>query len=246
MDKVCSEKLEPYIDKCYEELAEYTNAYAQKMKMKRESIADKGIWTAKKRYILNVYDSEGVRYSEPKLKIMGIEAIKSSTPMSCRESIKESLKIIMTKDNEALIEYIKQFKDEFFKMPFQDIAFPRGCNGLNKYRDRGGIYKKGTPIHAKGALIYNHFVDRHNLSKKYQMINNGDKIKYCYLKFPNRYNIEVISCPATLPKEFELNGIIDYDMQFQKAFLEPLNGILEKINWVAEKSQTATIEDFFQ
>ena len=246
LDKVCSEKLEPYIDKCYQELAEYTNAYAQKMKMKRESIADKGIWTAKKRYILNVYDSEGVRYSEPKLKIMGIEAIKSSTPMSCRESIKESLKIIMTKDNEALIEYIKQFKDEFFKMPFQDIAFPRGCNGLNKYRDRGGIYKKGTPIHAKGALIYNHFVDRHNLSKKYQMINNGDKIKYCYLKFPNRYNIEVISCPATLPKEFELNGIIDYDMQFQKAFLEPLNGILEKINWVAEKSQTATIEDFFQ
>ena len=246
LDKVCNEKLEPYIDKCYQELASYTNAYAQKMKMKRESIADKGIWTAKKRYILNVYDSEGVRYSEPKLKIMGIEAIKSSTPMSCRESIKKALKIIMTQDNDHLIEYIKQFKSEFFSMSFEDIAFPRGCNGLNKYRDRGGIYKKGTPIHAKGALIYNHFVDKHNLSKKYQMISNGDKIKYCYLRYPNRFNIEVISCPGTLPPEFDLSSLIDYDMQFLKAYLEPLNGILEKIDWVAEKKHTATIEDFFQ
>ncbi len=246
LDKVCNEKLEPYIDRCYQELAEYTNAYAQKMKMKRESIADKGIWTAKKRYILNVYDSEGVRYSEPKLKIMGIEAIKSSTPMSCRQSIKKSLNIIMTKDNESLIEFIKQFKDEFFKMPFEDIAFPRGCNGLNKYKDGSSIYKKGTPIHVKGALIYNHFVDRYNLSKKYQMINNGDKVKYCHLRYPNRFNIEIISAPSNLPKEFNLDGLIDYDMQFQKAFLEPLNGVLEKINWIAEKSQTATIEDFFQ
>ena len=246
LDKVCNEKLEPYIDKCYQELASYTNAYAQKMKMKRESIADKGIWTAKKRYILNVYDSEGVRYSEPKLKIMGIEAIKSSTPMSCRESIKKALKIIMTQDNDHLIEYIKQFKSEFFSMSFEDIAFPRGCNGLNKYRDRGGIYKKGTPIHAKGALIYNHFVDKHNLSKKYQMISNGDKIKYCYLRYPNRFNIEVISCPGTLPPEFDLSSLIDYDMQFLKAYLEPLNGILEKIDWVAEKKHTATIEDSFQ
>jgi DNA polymerase elongation subunit (family B) len=246
LDKVCNEKLEPYIDKCYQELATYTNAYSQKMKMKRESIADKGIWTAKKRYILNVYDSEGVRYAQPKLKIMGIEAVKSSTPMSCRESIKNALKIIMTKDNESLIEYIKQFKTEFLSMPFEDIAFPRGCNGLNKYRDRGGIYKKGTPIHAKGALIYNHFVEKHNLSKKYQTISNGDKIKYCYLRFPNRYNIEVISCPGTLPPEFDLSCLIDYDMQFQKAFLEPLNGILEKIDWVAEKKHIATIEDFFQ
>ena len=246
LDKVCNEKLEPYIDKCYQELSSYTNAYAQKMKMKRESIADKGIWTAKKRYILNVYDSEGVRYSEPKLKIMGIEAIKSSTPMSCRESIKKALKIIMTQDNSDLIEYIKQFKAEFFAMSFEDIAFPRGCNGLNKYRDRGGIYKKGTPIHAKGALIYNHFVEKHKLDKKYQMISNGDKIKYCYLRYPNRYNIEVISCPSTLPPEFELSSLIDYEMQFQKAYLEPLNGILEKIDWVAEKKHIATIEDFFQ
>jgi len=195
---------------------------------------------------LNVYDSEGVRYAQPKLKIMGIEAVKSSTPMSCRESIKNALKIIMTKDNESLIEYIKQFKTEFLSMPFEDIAFPRGCNGLNKYRDKGGIYKKGTPIHAKGALIYNHFVEKHNLSKKYQSISNGDKIKYCYLRFPNRYNIEVISCPGTLPPEFDLSCLIDYDTQFEKAFLEPLNGILEKIDWVAEKNHIATIEDFFQ
>jgi len=245
LNKVSNEKLEPFIDKCYQELADYTNAYAQKMKMKRESIADKGIWTAKKRYILNVYDSEEVRYSEPKLKIMGIEAVKSSTPMSCRESIKKALKLIMTKDNQSLIDYVQQFKQEFMKMSFTEIAFPRGCNGIYKYMDRGGVYKKGTPIHVKGALIYNHFVSKNDLKKKYQMIGNGDKIKYCYLRYPNRYNIEVISCPAELPKEFNLDGLIDYEMQFEKAFLEPLNGILEKISWVAEKNQKATIEDFF-
>jgi DNA polymerase elongation subunit (family B) len=246
LDKVCNEKLEPYIDKCYNELAEYTNAYTQKMKMKRESIADKGIWTAKKRYILNVYDSEGVRYSEPKLKIMGLEAVKSSTPMSCRESIKKALKIIMTKTNNDLIEYIQEFKQEFMKMKFEDIAFPRGCNGLYKYADRSAIYKKATPIHVKGALIYNHFLSKYELKKRYPMVMNGDKIKYCHIQYPNRHNIEVISCPGELPKEFNLNELIDYHMQFEKAFLEPLNGILNKINWIAEKNQSATIEDFFQ
>lgn len=246
LDKVSNEKLEPYIDKCYHELASYTNAYDQKMKMKRESIADKGIWTAKKRYILNVYDSEGVRYSEPKLKIMGIEAVKSSTPMSCRESIKKALKIIMTKTNADLVEYIQRFKQEFMNMNFEDIAFPRGCNGLYKYMDRGAVYKKGTPIHVKGALIYNHFLSKHDLKKKYPMVANGDKVKYCHIKHPNRYNIEVISCPGQLPKEFNLEPLIDYEMQFEKAFLEPLNGVLDKINWIAENKQKANLEDFFQ
>lgn len=246
LDKVSNEKLEPFVDRCYRELATYTNAYAQKMKMKRESIADKGIWTAKKRYILNVYDSEGVRYSSPKLKIMGVEAIKSSTPMICREAIKRSLNIIMTENNESLINYIQEFKNNFFHMDFEDIAFPRGCNGLYKYKDKSSIYKKGTPIHVKGALLYNYFIERRNLNKKYPLINNGDKIKYCHLRYPNRFNIEVISCPGILPKEINLSELIDYNMQFQKAFLEPLNGILEKIDWTAEKIQTATIEDFFQ
>lgn len=245
LTKVSSEKLEPFIDKCYQELADYTNAYAQKMKMKRESIADKGIWTAKKRYILNVYDSEGVRYAEPKLKIMGIEAVKSSTPQACRESIKKALKIIMTQNNKALIEYIKSFKQDFMHLPFVDIAFPRGCNGINKYVDRSGIYKKGTPIHVKGALIYNHFVTKHDLTKKYRLIGNGEKIKFCHLRHPNRFNIEVISSPDDIPKEFDIISLIDYNTQFEKAFLEPLNGILEKIDWVAEENTTATIDDFF-
>lgn len=245
LNKVSNEKIEPFIETCYQDLANYTNAYSQKMKMKRESIADKGIWTAKKRYILNVYDSEGVRYSEPKLKIMGIEAVKSSTPMSCRESIKKALKIIMTKDNQSLIDYVQQFKKEFMGMKFTDIAFPRGCNGLYKYSDRNSVYKKGTPIHVKGALLYNHFISKNNLKKKYPMVHAGDKIKYCYLKHPNKYNVEVISCPTDLPIELNLHSLIDYDTQFEKAFLEPLTGILDKINWIAEKDQRATIEDFF-
>ena len=245
LNKVSTEKLEPFIDECYGDLAVYTNAYAQKMKMKREAIADKAIWTAKKRYIMNVYDSEGVRYSEPKLKIMGIEAVKSSTPLACRDSIKKSLKIIMTQDNKTLIEYIKEFKKQFLQMQFTDVAFPRGCNGLSKYRDKNTIYTKGTPIHVKGALIYNHFIEQRNLAKKYPVINEGEKIKYCYLKYPNRYNIEVVSSPGDLPKEFDIHSLIDYNTQFEKSFLEPLNGILEKINWVSEENTKATIEDFF-
>ena len=244
LNKICAQKLEPFIDKSYQELAEYTNAYAQKMKMKRESIADKGIWTAKKRYILNVHDSEGVRYAEPKLKIMGIEAVKSSTPLSCRDSIKKALNIVMTKDNDALIEYVDKFKQEFFNMSFEQIAFPRGCNGMQKYGRKHDVFAKGTPIHVKGALCYNHLIRTKGLNKLYPFIMEGEKVKFSYLT-GNKYGMSVISCPAELPKEFELERHIDYHTQFEKAFLEPLNGILEKIGWTAEKNTSSSLEDFF-
>lgn len=244
LNKVCREKLEPFIDASYAKLATYTNAYDQKMKMKRESIADKGIWTAKKRYILNVHDSEGVRYAEPKLKIMGIEAVKSSTPLSCRESIKKALKIIMTQDNKALIEFVKKFKDEFFTLSFEQIAFPRGCNGMNKYSRKQDVYAKGTPIQVRGALCYNHIIRAKTMEKKYQYIMDGEKIKFCYLT-PNKYGMSVISCPGELPKEFELHRHIDYHTQFEKAFIEPLNGIIEKIGWTAEENTSTSLEDFF-
>ena len=109
LDKVCKVELEKYIESCYEELAEYLNAYAQKMYMKRECIADRGIWTAKKRYILNVWDNEGVRYEEPKLKMMGIEAIKSSTPAPCRKMFKEVLGLMMSGTENDVIKFIDKW-----------------------------------------------------------------------------------------------------------------------------------------
>jgi len=243
VDRVCQQKLEPFIDKSYQELADYMNAYDQKMQMKREVIANKGIWTAKKRYILNVYDSEGVRFSEPKLKMMGIEAVKSSTPMSCREKIKEALKIVMNGNENQLQEFIADFRSEFFKLDFVDVAFPRGVSELTKYSDAVSLYKKGTPIHVRGAIMYNHMLKTKKLTKKYQPIKDGDKVKFCYMKVPNPMQENVFSCMAVLPKEFELDNYIDYDMQFEKAYLEPLRFIVDKIGWNVEKK--STLESFF-
>ena len=243
VDKICNDKLEPLIDKCFDDLAEHTNAYTNFLKMKRESIANKGIWTAKKRYMLNVYDNEGVRYKEPKLKMMGIEAVKSSTPSSCRAKIKEAIKLIMETDEKTLQSFIQRFREEFRQMPFEDIAFPRGCRGLSEYSDRFEVYKKGTPIQVRGALLYNMLLEKHGVSTKYPRVQEGEKIKYCYLKLPNPLKENIISVPSVLPKEFGLNAHVDYDLQFDKAFLDPLKIILNVINWQPEK--ISTLEEWF-
>jgi DNA polymerase elongation subunit (family B) len=244
LDKFCDQKLKPFIDKKYQELADYTHAYQQKMVMDKEIIANKGIWTAKKRYILNVYNSEGVDYDEPKLKIMGIEAVKSSTPKACREKIKEALTVIMTKDENALIDFIENFRKDFVNLPVEDIAYPRGVNGLMKYQSRETIYKKHTPIHVKGALIYNlNLRQDSSLLNKYQAIQEGDKIKFVALKEPNPFKDNVISFITKLPKEFKLQQYIDYDKQFEKSFLDPLRFIVSAIGWNFER--TASLESFF-
>jgi DNA polymerase elongation subunit (family B) len=244
LDKACQTQIEPYIDKSYQELADYVGAFQQKMFMKRESIADKGIWRGKKMYILNVWNNEGVQYKEPQLKTMGIEAVRSSTPAACRENIKKALKVIMTGTQEELIVFIDQFRRSFMDLPFEDIAFPRGVNGLNKYRDAASIYKKGTPIHVKGALIYNHMIKTKNIGKKFPPISDGEKIKFSYLKIPNPMFASVISVPGVLPPQFDLDKYIDRDMQFDKAFLEPIRSITSVIGWETEKK--ATLEGFFR
>lgn len=235
IDKICEEQIGPFIDKSYNELASYMNAYENKMYMKRESIADRGIWTAKKRYILHVHDSEGIRYAEPKLKIMGIEAVKSSTPGSCRSRIKEALKIIMTQQESDLIEFVAQFKKDFFTMTPEEIAFPRGVNGLDKYKDKTNVFKKGTPIHVRGSLLYNKLLKTHKLSGEYSEIHEGEKIKFVYLKEPNILHQDIISFSSVLPKQFNLHDSVDYAKQFEKTFLDPLSLILDAINWNWEK-----------
>jgi len=244
LDKFCSERLEPYITKCYDELGSYMNVYENKMVMKREAIADKGIWTAKKRYILNVHNSEGVQYPEPKLKIMGIEAVKTSTPLPCRDKLKEAFKVIMGGDQKEMKDFIVNFRRDFELLPPEDIAFPRSVNGVNKYGDTTSIYKKGTPMHVKGALLYNHLLKTKKVSHKFQQFYEGDKGKFVHLR-KNMWNANVITFMAKLPKEFEMHGLIDYEQQFTKSFMEPLRFILNAINWKIDASDSATIEDFF-
>jgi DNA polymerase elongation subunit (family B) len=243
LNKVCENEFEPFIEGAYETLARYLNAYEQKMFMKRENIAERGIWTAKKRYILNVWDSEGVRYDEPKLKMMGIEAVKSSTPAPCRQMIKDGLKIMMSGTEDDVIKFIDNSRKEFKSLPPEDIAFPRTVSDVKKYKAHSTIYGKGTPIHARGALLFNHYIEKNNLTNKYSLIQNGEKIKFCYLKKPNIIHENVISFIQDFPRELGLDKYVDYDLQFEKSFLEPLKIILDAIGWNVEK--TVNLELFF-
>jgi DNA polymerase elongation subunit (family B) len=243
MDKICEEKIQPYIDKSYEELADYVHAYDQKMQMKREGLSDKGIWTAKKRYILNVYNNEGVQYNEPQMKVMGLEMIKSSTPSVIREKMKEAITIMINGTEDDIHKFISRAKKDFMNLPAEEISSPRGCNGLAKYADAATLYKLGTPIHVKGAILYNNKLKELNLTKKYPLIQEGEKLKYTYLKMPNHFKDTVISFPGRLPAEFGLQEYIDYDLQFEKSFLEPIKVILNCLEWNTEK--VSTLEDFF-
>ena len=243
LDTVCDGKIQKVIDDCYGELAEYINTFQQKMVMKREVLADVGIWTGKKHYILNVHNSEGVQYEEPKLKIMGIEAVKSSTPEHCRNALKKAFKIVVNGTEDDVIEYIEKFKGQFKSLSAEEVSFPRSVKGLSKYQDSVTVYRKSTPLHVKGSLIYNMMLKKNKLTKKYPIIQEGEKIKYTYLKEPNPSGDSAIAMLTTLPKEFNLEEYIDYDRQFEKSFLDPMKGILEKIGWEYEKK--STIMDFF-
>ena len=243
MDKICKDKIEPYIDRSYSELASYVNAYDQKMRMKREALANKGVWTAKKRYILNVYNNEGVQYKEPKMKVMGLEMIKSSTPSVIREKMKEAINLMMTGTEEDVQSFIENFRNHFKELPPEEISFPRGLNGLKTYSDAATLYKKGCPIHVKGAILYNHYLKQMKLDKQYPMIQEGEKLKFAYLKMPNPFKETVISYPQKLPTEFGLDNYIDYDLQFDKSFLDPIKIILDCMGWKTEK--TSSLDDFF-
>jgi len=244
LNSVCEDKLEGVIAASYDSLFKKLNCYTNRMEMSREVIADRGIWTAKKRYILNVHDNEGVRYSEPKLKIMGIEAIKSSTPAEVRTALKELFKVIINGSENDTQKAVEQFKSYFFNLSPEDVSAPRGISDIDKWLGSGSaIYQKGTPIHVRGALLYNHWIKDRGIDKRYREVKAGDKVKFCYLKMPNPIHENIIAFPDYLPPELQLHKYIDYDTQFQKTFLAPVEPIFEAVGWSTEDKQT--LEDFF-
>ena len=243
LDKIGTDKIEPAIAQAMTKLGNYTNAFEHKIDFKREVIADKGVFVAKKRYALNVLDDEGLRLKEPKLKVMGLEIVRSSTPAPIRDSLKEAVRLILTSDEEHLQTYIAEAQKQFNTLPVEDIAFPRGCNNLQKYSSTADIYQKGTPIHVRGSLLYNKLLKDNKLHLKYEAIQDGDKIKFLYLKEPNSLHENTIAFVTKLPKEFDISKYVDYDLIFQKAFTDPLENILKPLGWNTEPQ--ATLEDLF-
>lgn len=243
LDKVCAKIESDVLDVAFKRLKENCNAYKHRISMKREGIANRGIWTAKKRYILNVWDNEGVRYAKPKLKIMGIEAIKSSTPAPCRVAFKELFNILINGTEEQTQKFIADFRNKFAALPAEEKAFPRGVSSVKDYLDKKSIYKKGTPINSRAAILYNHMLQQTSTQNKYEAIKDGEKIKYIHLNPRNPLREDVIGFYTVLPAEFGLHQYIDNDKQFEKAFLDPAKIILDAIGWKAEES--ASLEDFF-
>lgn len=243
IDDICIKDIEPEINRGCEDLSNYLNVYDKKIKFKREVIADRGIWIAKKRYALNVHNAEGVAYSPPKLKVLGMEIVRSSTPAPVRKALKEAVTIALTQDEETIKEYVGNLEKKWNELKPEEIAFPRGVNGINEYSDSNSIFKKATPIHVRGALIYNHLIKTKKLEMAYQPIQEGDKIKFLYLKEPNPLGTHVISFNSTIPLELNLDKYIDYEKMFEKSFIEPLNSLLQCIGW--ELREQASLEGLF-
>jgi DNA polymerase elongation subunit (family B) len=231
LDKICEEKIVQVINQACDGIAEHTNAFERKIIFKREAISDRGIWVAKKRYALNVYDNEGVRYNEPKLKVMGLEIVKSSTPEPVREALREAVRIALTATESDLHRYIDETESNFKKLKAHEIAFPRGVKGLLKYSDNANIYKSATPMHVRGSLLYNFYIKKKNLEKKYELIQEGEKIKFLYLTEPNPISENCIAFIGTLPEELGLTKFVDHNTMFEKAFIEPLNAIIQGMGW---------------
>ena len=238
LDRFCERVLTPIIQKEFALLADTMNAYDNKMVMGREVIAEKGVWTGKKRYMLSVWDAEGVRYKTPKLKIMGIETARSSTPAYVRKALKTAIELVLMGEESALQQFVKQTESEFMSLPVEDVASPRSVSGMSEYSDPQSVYRKSTPIAVKAALLYNHHVKRMKLHKKYREISEGEKMKFIYLKNPNPFHNTVIGFPVSLPKEFEMEKYIDYKTQFETTFIEPLKKITEAVGWNYEKRNT--------
>jgi DNA polymerase elongation subunit (family B) len=243
IDKFCKDKVKKILDDACQEIANATNAYSNKMEFKREVIADRAIWVAKKRYALNVYDSEGVRYKEPKLKVQGLEIVRSSTPGSVRQYLRDAVKMALTSTQSEIQDFIADLEKKFMQMTPEEIAFPRSANNLAKYHSGSSIYIKATPLHVRGALLYNHHIKAKKLDKKYEQIKEGDKIKYLYLKEPNPIKENSIAFSGNLPKELDLHKYVDYNTMFDKSFLEPMRTILDCLGWNTTK--VATLDDLF-
>lgn len=245
LDNCISSHFEPYIERVYTEFGEYQNTPVQAMKMAREVISDESVFIRKKGYIMNVLDNEGVRYSadKPKVKVTGMDAIRSSTPEVCRHKLKEAYKVMLFGEESSLQEFISEFKKEHRKLSAHQIAKNSSANNLLKYTcEDGNIAIKGTPAAVKGALYYNDYSTR-ILGNEFEPILEGEKVKYLCLKEPNLLRNKAVSFPVFLDKKLGLDEDIDYEKMFNDTFIKPLEPVMGILGWTAEP--VGTLEDMF-
>lgn len=238
LDKFAETKCQAVIDKAFSELAKKMNAFDPCLKMKREAIAEAGLWTGKKRYCLNVLDDEGVRFEKPKMKATGLEVKRSSVPEICRKALSDCLEIILTKTEDDLVAYVAQFEEKFNALSFYDIARPSGMNGLEKYYDPVTLFKQKCPAHVKGAIVFNEWIRRNKLQDKYPLIADGEKIRWVELRLPNKLQSEVLSCSGKVPSELNIQELIDYRAQFESTFLKPVTSFARVARWSVEREHT--------
>ncbi len=230
--KLDKDILAPKIAAWLDHLSRTMGFYENRLFMKREIIAGKGIWTAKKRYVMSVWANETVAYKYPKVKIVGYD--RSSDPTDCRKRFKACATMILLKSEEKLQKYIAAYERKFSTLTFEKIAAPRGVNGIEKYQ-RGEKWALSTPIQVRASIVYNEAIRAHGLSNLYEPIRSGDKIKFAYLQMPNLVGQNVIACKTVLPPELGLEKYIDYETQFENHFLSPLQPLLEAAGWTAKK-----------
>lgn len=249
LDFFSKEKILPKINSILKDIEKRFNGNEGILGMKRENICSSIIITGKKHYIMNVYDKEGIRYSEPKKKIMGIECVKSSTPQLMRNLIKETIDYFFTHSNNDLIKIINDCENKIYsEKDFSKIAFPKTVNGLKKYssstQTNNFLYEPKTPLHVRGSLRFNKWLKDNRLETKYSPIQEGEKIKYVYLKLPNIIKEDVIAWSSSdPPKELKLETMIDFERHFQIGYMNPIKTLLTAVGW--KEKETISMSDLF-
>lgn len=241
VDVFCTKKIEKILEDSFEELSDITNAFQNKIVMKREVIGDRAILCGKKHYIIRKLDEEGYRLPEPEIKMMGIEAIKTSIPMAIRKHLKSIIQILLDDNKGKFYEYVEKIKDEFEELSFEDMSSPTSVNKVEYYDLGDGKYRKGTPMHVKSAIGFNNYIIKESLTNKVPLIQSGDKIKYVRLNMPNPFDSEVLANVELLQQFIDVKPYINYYAQMERVFLKPLKPIVDAVGWPIEKVNTLDI-----
>ena len=228
------------IDDTINEFATELNAYdASTIGAKAEICADTGIFIAKKRYVLRVREDEGTRFAldHPKIKTVGIEIARSSTPSWIRSKLKEAIPILLDKSFADVRTWFLKTKEEYMSQPVETLAISGAVTSLDY-----NIKDSSIPIGSRSVLVYNKFVEDNNLTNKYPLIPPGEKSKRLYLKTPNKFNSDTIAFTnPSFIKEFK--DYIDYDKNFEKTFISPLSIMTTPLKYDITL-KTDTLEDW--